>query len=83
MDAVQQLALAERLAPLLRRLDLLIDEAVLLLQPPPEPPPMATLFERMRAQVQPAREGASRERLLAWATALVELRAQLGALAAE
>lgn len=83
LDALQQFALAERLAPALRRLDVLIEEAAHLLQPPPEPPPMATLYERMRAQAHPAPAPASREQLFRWASTLVEVRAQLSELVAE
>jgi hypothetical protein len=78
LDAVHQVGVAKRLTPTLQRLDALIEEASRLLQPPPAPPPTATLFERMRAQTYASAPGsASRELLVAWAAALIDLRAQL------
>lgn len=82
-EALHRRDLAQRLGPAVRRLDALIAEAAHLLQPAP-PPAAATLFERMRAQAALAgAEPARREALLAWASALVDLRAQLAELADE
>lgn len=84
VEAVQQLAVAQRLAPALSHIDTMITEATRVLQPAPEPPPTATLFERMRARAA-ARdsEPSHREALLGLAAALVDLRAQLATLLEE
>lgn len=79
-DAQAQTALVERLAPTIAQLDALIGEAARMLQPAPEPPPAATLFERMRARSAATGQQTSREALLAWASALLDLRTQLAAL---
>lgn len=84
IDAVHQVAVAQQLAPALSRIDTMINEATHTLQPAADPPPAATLFERMRARAA-ARdsEQSHRETLMALATALVDLRAQLASLVEE
>lgn len=84
-EAVARAELVERLTPTIAQLDALIGEAARLLQPQPplEPPPTATLFERMRAQSVAASDQTRREALVAWASALLDLRTQLGALISE
>lgn len=79
-EAVAQAALVERLSGALGRVDALIEEAARLLQPPPDPPPANTLFDRMRARATASNhELARREALVTWASALIDLRAQIAA----
>lgn len=82
-EAVAHARLAERLVPLVAQLDAMIGEAARLLQPAPPPPPSATLFDRMRARAAAGGDQAGRAALVAWASALIDLRTQLAALVEE
>jgi hypothetical protein len=84
VEELHRLTTAERLTPALRRVDALIEEAARLLQPAPEPPAAATPFERMRARAAARNtDAALRAALVTWAVALMDVRAQLAALADE
>jgi hypothetical protein len=84
IEAVHQATLEQQLAPALSSIDAMIRETAHVLQPVPAPPATATLFERMCARAAVRDPGYThREALLALASALVDLRAQLAAIVEE